>query len=58
MNYRVRPSLKQKSIIDYIIMNEEASMKTSGVVHVETSDIGCSDHFLVWMKLGRVCKLS
>ena len=49
---RVRPSLKQKSIIDYIITDGD-SRKASGDVHVDSLDIGCSDHFLVWMELGR-----
>ena len=40
----VRPSLKQKSIIDYIV-TDEALRKVSGDVCVDTSDIGCSD----WM---------
>ena len=26
--------------------------------NVDASDIGCSDHFLVWMDLGRACKLT
>ena len=43
---RARPSLKQKSIIDYIITDGD-SRKVSGDVHVDFSDIGCSDHFLV-----------
>ena len=47
---RVRPSLKQKSIIDYII--------TSGDVLVDSVDVGCSDHFLLWMELGIACKLT
>ena len=46
---RVRPSLKRKSIIDYI-MPDGDSRKASGDVHVDFVDIGCSDHFLVWMK--------
>ena len=25
---------------------------------VDSSDIGCSDHFLAWMELGRTCKLT
>ena len=41
---RARPSLKQKSIIDYIIMDGD-SRKASGDVHEDSSDIGCSDHF-------------
>ena len=45
---RVRPSLKQKSIIDHIITD----------VHVDGTDIGSSDHFLVWMELRRASKTS
>ena len=48
----VRPSLKQKSIIEYIITDPQL-MAVSGNVHVDNTDIGCSDHFLVWMELGR-----
>ena len=44
------PSLKQKSIIDYIIMDSQL-MAVSGNVHVDNTDIGCSEHFLVWMEL-------
>ena len=38
---KVGSSLKQTSIIDYIILDEEASRKASDVVHVDTctSDI-------------------
>ena len=54
---RVRPSLKQKSIIDYIITDGD-SRKASWDVHVDSSDIGCSDHLLVWMELGTACKLT
>ena len=28
-------------------------MAVSGNVHVDITDIGCSDHFLVWVELGR-----
>ena len=52
---RVRPSLKQKSIIDYIITYPQL-MAVSGNVHVNITDIGCSDHFLVWMELSRTAK--
>ena len=52
---RVRPSLKQKSIIDYIITDPQL-MAVSGNVRVDNTDIGCSDHFLVWMELGRTAK--
>ena len=33
-------------------------MADSGNVHVDNTDIGCSDHFLVWMELGRVANRS
>ena len=36
---RVRPSLKQKSIIDYIITDPQL-MAVSGNVHVDNTDIG------------------
>ena len=54
---RVRPSLKQKSIIDYVIADAQL-MAVSGDVHVDTTDIGCSDHFLVLVELGRAAKNS
>ena len=38
---RVRPSLKQTSIIDYIITDPQL-MAVSGNVHVDNTDIGCS----------------
>ena len=31
-------------------------MAVSGNVVVDSTDIGCSDHFLVWMEIGRVTK--
>ena len=31
-------------------------MKASGYVHVDSMDIECSDHYLVWMDLGRMTK--
>ena len=49
---RVRPSLNQRSVIDYIITDTQL-MKESGVVQVDSTDIGASDHFLVWLELGR-----
>ncbi len=39
-------TLKQKSIIDYVITD---SKQVPGSVQVDTTDIGTSDHFLVWM---------
>ena len=52
---RARPSLKQKSIIDYIVTDSNL-LQVSGSVQVDTVDIGKSDHFLVWMELGRTVK--
>ena len=54
---RVRPTLKQMSIIDYVITDAQL-MAASGNVQVENTDIGCSDHFLVWMELGRIANRS
>ena len=51
----VRASLKQNSIIDYIV-TDEALRRASGDVCIDASDIGCSDHSLVWMDFGRACK--
>ena len=31
-------------------------MAASGNVIVDSRDIGCYDHFLVWMEIGRVTK--
>ena len=47
---RVRPSLNQKSVIDYVIADNQL-MRESGVVQ----DIGVSDHYL---ELGRTPKHS
>ena len=41
---RVRSSLKQKSIIDYIITDAQL-LEVSGNVHVDGTDIGSSDNF-------------
>ena len=46
---RARPSLKQKSIIDYIVTDSNL-LQVSGSVQVDEADIGKSDHFLVWME--------
>ena len=54
---RLKPSLKQKSIIDFIITDAQL-LEVSGNVHVDGTDIGSSDHFLVWMELGRATKTS
>ena len=52
---RVRPSLDQKLVIDFIVTNVQL-MRESGEVNVDSTDIGVSDHFLVWFELGRVAK--
>ena len=54
---RIRFSLKQKSIIDYIITDPQL-LKVSGNVHVDGTDIGSSDHVLVWMELRRATMTS
>ena len=55
---RVRPSLNQKSMmIDYVIADNQL-MRESGVVQVDRTDIGASDHYLVWLELGRTTKHS
>ena len=50
---RVRPSLGQRAVIDYVVTDIQL-MRESGDVQVDATDIGTSDHFLVWMELGRV----
>ena len=35
----------------YYVRTDTQLMAVSGNVHVHITDIGCSDHFLVWMKL-------
>ena len=52
---RVRPSMKQKSIINYIITDSQ-TLATSGHVSIDYTDIGCSDNFKVWMELERIVK--
>ena len=53
---RVRPSLDQKSVIDFIVTDVQL-MRESGEVHIDSTDIGVSDDFLVWFELGRVAVL-
>ena len=53
---RVIPSLNQ-SVIDYVIADNQL-MRESGVVQVDRTDIGASDHYLVWLELGRTTKHS
>ena len=49
---RVRSSLTQKSIIDYSTTDTQL-LEVSGNWYIDGTDIGSSDHFLVWMELGR-----
>ena len=51
------PSLHRESTHSQIITDGD-SRKAFGNVLVDSSDIGCSDHFLVWMELGRACTLT
>ena len=51
---RVRPSLDQKSVIDYIITDAQL-LRESGDVCIDSTDIGMSDHFLVcWVEQQRI----
>ena len=52
---RIRPRLGQKSVIDFIITDLQL-MRESGDVHVDSTDIGTSDNFLVSLEVGRVAK--
>ena len=49
---RVQRHLGHKSAIDYVI-TDKALMKESSSVFVGRTDIGSSDHYLVWFELGR-----
>ena len=42
-------------MIDFIVMDVQLIME-SGEVNVDSTDIGVSDHFLVWLELVRVAK--
>ena len=44
--------LCHKSITDYLITNKFL-MNSSNDVFVDKTDIGSSDHYLVWFELGR-----
>ena len=47
----IHPGLKQKSIITDMQM-----LKKSGKMCVDRTDIGISDHFLLWLELGHLTK--
>ena len=49
---RVRPSLDQKSVI----VTDAQLLRESGDVCIDSTDIGMSDHFLVWLELGRTAR--
>ena len=49
---RVQICLGYKSIIDFI-MTDKALLKESTNVFVDRTDRGSSDHYLVWLELGR-----
>ena len=40
------------------IITDAQLLEVSGNVHVDGTDIGSSDHLLVWMELGRASKTS
>ena len=39
-------------MIDYMIADNQL-MRELGVVQVDRTDIGASDHYLVWLELGK-----
>ena len=41
---------------DYFLVTDSNLLQVSGSVQVDDTDIGKSDHFLVWMELGRTVK--
>ena len=49
---RVQNCLGHQSIIDYVI-TDKALIKELSDLFVDKTDIGSSDHYLVWFKLGR-----
>ena len=49
------PSLGQHSIVDYVASDRHL-MSCSSFVHVDSADIGSSDHLLLWVELGKVKK--
>ena len=53
---RIRPSLKQKSIIDYIITDAQLLEVSEMCMWMYRYRI--SDHLLVWMELGRGSRTS
>lgn len=48
-------SLDQKSD-RLIVMDVQLMMRKSGEAKVDSTDIGASDHFLIWLELGKVTK--
>ena len=54
---RIMPSLGQYSIVDFVTSDRHL-MSCSSFVHVDSTDIGSSDHLLLWAELGKVKKPS
>ena len=52
---RIMPSLGQHSIVDYVASDRHL-MSCSSFVHVDSTDVGSSDHLLLWVELGKVKK--
>ena len=47
---RIMPSLGQHSIVDYVASDRHL-ISCSSFVHVDSADIGFSDHLLLWVEL-------
>ena len=45
----------QNSIVDYVALDRDL-LKCSTSLHVDSVDIGTSDHLLLWVELGKVRK--
>ena len=52
---RIHSVLKQKPIIDYKITDMQM-LKKFGKLCVDRTEIGISDHFLLWLELGHLTK--
>ena len=52
---RIMPKLEQYSIVDYVASDRDL-LKCSSSLHVDSVDIGTSDHLLLWVELGKVRK--
>ena len=52
---RIMPKLEQYSIVYYVASDRDL-LKCSSSLHVDSVDIGTSDHLLLWVELGKVRK--